>query len=134
MTYVKLFFIAFPIMIAADLLWITVIASSFYKSEMEHLLSPNLNFWAAIAFYIIYVAALVLLVLHPAIMQHSLGKAIVSAAVLGLTAYATYDLTNLATFRDWPLLLTCVDMAWGAFLSAFVSGATYLLATKVFGV
>lgn len=103
-----------------DLLWLGFIATEWYQAGMAHLLAPRPNFWAAAAFYLLYPIGLLLFAVGPA--RGRWRHALVLGALFGLFAYGTYDLTNLAVLRDWPLVLSAVDMAWGAFVSA--AGAT----------
>ena len=81
----------------------------------------------AALFYLLFIAALVYFVIVPALEHQNLTKLIVSAAIFGLVTYATYDLTNMATLKGWPLLVTVVDLAWGTFISLGVSVITYLI-------
>ncbi len=131
-TYLKLFCLALPIMIALDASWIGVIASSFYKTGLAPFLTDHPNFLAAGAFYVFYVIGLIFFALKPALAERSFSKAVLWAAMLGFISYMLYDLTNLAAFKNWPLLLTFVDIAWGVIISAVTSGLTYIIATKVF--
>jgi uncharacterized membrane protein len=82
-------------------------------------------------FYLLFIVGLVLFVITPAVEKGSWVHALVFGALFGLVTYATYDLTNLATLRDWPLLVSIVDLAWGAALAASVSTATYFIAGKI---
>ena len=95
--------IAFPILFVLDLLWIGVIGNGFYRSQLGSLLRPDVLWPAALAFYVIYALALAYFVTMPAISMRSLTHALLAGALLGLAAYATYDLTNLATLTGWPL-------------------------------
>lgn len=122
--------IAFPIMLVLDLLWIGVVGQGFYRSQLGSMLRPDVLWPAALAFYMIYAFALSYFVLTPAISAHSLTKALLAGAFLGLAAYAAYDFTNLATISGWPLPLTFVDLAWGVIVTTVTSGATYLIATR----
>lgn len=122
--------IAFPIMLVLDLLWIGVLGQGFYRSQLGSMLRPDVLWPAALAFYVIYAFAVSYFVLTPAIGAHSLMKALLAGALLGLAAYAAYDFTNLATISDWPLTLTFVDLAWGVLVTTATSGATYLIATR----
>lgn len=122
--------IAFPIMLVLDLLWIGVVGQGFYRSQLGSMLRPDVLWPAALAFYVIYAFALSYFVLTPAISAHSLTKALLTGAFLGLAAYAAYDFTNLATITGWPLPLTFVDLAWGVLVTTVTSGATYLIATR----
>lgn len=108
-----------------DAFWLSVVANKFYKSQIGHLLLEKPNMAAAVTFYLIYVAGIVAFVLAPALQKGSLQYALGYGALFGFVAYATYDLTNLATLKGWPLKLVVVDMAWGAVLTVAVSGLSY---------
>lgn len=125
--------IAFPIMFVLDLLWIGVVGSGFYRSQLGSMLRPDVVWPAALAFYVIYTLAVAFFVIAPAIGVHSLVRVVLTAAFFGLAAYAAYDLTNLATITGWPLPLTFVDLAWGVIVTTITSVATYLIATKFLG-
>ena len=127
------FVIALPIGLAIDLLWIGVVANKFYRSQLGGMFTDSVNWAPALIFYCIYIAGLVYFVINPAIGAGSLMRAVLVSAFFGLIAYATYDLTNLAVLRNWPLTMSLVDMAWGVFMTATVSGATYLIATTLLG-
>ncbi|MEK7588874.1 MAG: DUF2177 family protein [Patescibacteria group bacterium] len=129
-TFLKLYFITLPIFFAFDMLWLGLIAKKFYASQIGFLLKPNVNWTAAIIFYLLFIGGLVVFVLTPALEKNSWLHAIIFGALFGLITYATYDLTNLATMKDWPLLVTLVDLAWGMTLSASVSVVAYFIAIK----
>ncbi|MFA7702713.1 MAG: DUF2177 family protein, partial [Patescibacteria group bacterium] len=82
-------------------------------------------------FYLIFIVGLVLFVITPAIDKNSWQHALLLGALFGLTTYATYDLTNLATLKDWPMIITFVDLLWGMTLAASVSVITYFITTKI---
>ena len=111
------------VMLLVDLPWITVFAKSMYSEGIGHLMAPTANVPAAVAFYLIYVFGLMWFGIAPHALESGVTKAAASAAVFGFCAYATYDLTNLATLRDWPLRVTLIDMAWGPFVSAIATAA-----------
>jgi uncharacterized membrane protein len=94
------------------------------------LLSPNTNWAAAILFYLIFVAGVLFFAVLPALQAESLGRAALLGALLGLLTYATYDLTNLATIKDWPMIITAVDMLWGVVLATCVSTISYWIAQQ----
>lgn len=105
------------VFVALDGVWLGVVARNMYRREIGHLLAPQVRWGAALAFYVLYVAGLLLLVVLP----NRTAPILVSAglgAAFGLVAYATYDLTNLATLAGWPLSVTLADLAWGAFATA----------------
>lgn len=131
-TYLKLFCLALPITIALDASWIGVIASGFYRSQFGMYFTTIQNFPAAVLFYLLYVSAVIYFAIAPALKARSLTLAVGNAAALGLTAYMTYDLTNLATLAGWSTFGAVVDISWGVLLTSLVAGLTYVIATKVF--
>jgi uncharacterized membrane protein len=131
MTFFVLYGISVPIFFLIDMLWLGVVASSFYKQQIGHLMG-DIQWVAAIIFYLVFLLGLTFFAMYPAVAQSSLKAAIVLGALFGFFTYATYDLTNLATLKNWPLLVTFVDMAWGTFLGAAVSGITYAVYSYFF--
>jgi len=129
--FIKLFFIALAVLFAIDMVWLVLIAKKFYREQIGFLMKPDINWIAAIVFYLLFIAGLVIFVISPAIQKHSWTHAILFGALFGLISYATYDLTNLATIKGWPVLVTLVDLAWGMVLSASVSLFTYLIYTRI---
>lgn len=129
--FIKLYGIALPVFFATDMVWLGLIAKNFYTKYIGLLIKTDVNWTAAILFYLLFIAGLVVFVITPALEKHSWVHAILFGALFGLITYATYDLTNLATLKDWPLLVTIVDLVWGMVLSAFVSTISYLIATKL---
>lgn len=106
-----------------------MVASGFYKSQIGYLLGDTVNWPVAIAFYLIFLVGLSIFAIVPAIEARSFAHAVLYAALFGFFTYATYDLTNWSTLRDWPMLVSLVDMAWGTVLSTAVAAATYWIAT-----
>ena len=123
--------VSVPVFFAVDMIWLGVIARGFYRKALEPLLTPNINWTAAIVFYFLFLVGILVFALLPGMKKQSLVYTVSMAALFGFIAYATYDLTNLATLRDWPLLLSMVDMLWGAFLSASTAGVTYLIMSRI---
>lgn len=113
------------VMGALDAVWLSVVANKFYKSQIGQLLLDKPNMVAAIAFYVIYLIGVVIFVVNPALEKESWLHALGYGALFGLVAYATYDLTNLATLKAWPVKLVIVDLLWGMALTATVAVATY---------
>lgn len=128
--FFKLYAIALPVFFAIDMVWLGLVAKNFYSKHLGYLMTPNVNWAAAIIFYLIFIAGLVLFVVWPGLEKHSLARVVLMGALFGLVCYATYDLTNLATVKNWPLIVTVVDLCWGAVLSAAVSSITFLIAKK----
>ena len=126
MNFLKIYIIAFVVFLAIDALWLGLVAPKFYKAQIGHLMAEKPNFIAAGIFYLLFIVGLVYFI-KPGIEAGELGKVVLSAAIFGFMAYATYDLTNLATLKDWPITVTIVDLIWGTFLSSTISLVTYLL-------
>ena len=129
--FIKLFFIALPVFFAIDIVWLVFVAKKFYQEQIGFLMRPDVNWIAAIVFYLLFIAGLVTFVITPAIEKQSWLHALLYGAFFGLVTYATYDLTNLATTKDWPLVVTIVDLIWGTVLAASVSVIVYLIAGKI---
>lgn len=129
--FIKLFAIALPVFFAIDMIWLGFLAKNFYRSQIGFLMKPDINWIAAIVFYLIFITGLVLFVISPALEKGSWTHALLFGALFGFVCYATYDLTNLAVAKDWPLLVTIVDMIWGAVLAGSVSIVAYFIADKI---
>ena len=113
--------VAGGVMGVIDFVWLSVVANKFYKSQIGTLLLEKPNMLAAVAFYVIYVVGIVAFVLTPALEKNSWQHAAGYGALFGFIAYATYDLTNLATLKGWTLKLVVVDLLWGAVLTGGVA-------------
>lgn len=129
--FVKLYLIALPVFFIIDMVWLALVAKGFYAKQIGFLMKPDINWAAAIIFYLLFIVGLVQFVITPALEKHSWMQALLFGALFGLITYATYDLTNLATLKDWPILVTIVDLIWGAVLAAAVSSITYFIAVKI---
>lgn len=125
--YLSIYLLTIPVFFLIDMLWLGLVASKFYKAQIGFLLGP-VNWPAAILFYLIYIVGIIIFAVHPALLAGSFSKAILFGALFGFFAYATYDFTNLATLKDWPLLVSMVDVLWGTILTSSVAGASYYLA------
>lgn len=130
--FIKLYAIALPVFFIFDMIWLGVVAKGLYQREIGYLMKDNVNWTAAIIFYLLFIIGLVFFVIMPSVEKNSLMYAIVVGAFFGFITYATYDLTNLAITKDWPLLITIVDLAWGSVLGAAVAGVTYIIYSKFF--
>lgn len=110
-----------------DFVWLGWVAKGFYQSQLAGLLLAQPNWAAAVIFYALYAAGIVVFCIGPALEAAALGKAALLGALLGALAYATYDLSNLATLKGWPVALSLVDIAWGAIVTSAAASAGYLL-------
>jgi uncharacterized membrane protein len=128
--FIRLFLIALPVFFIIDMAWLVLAARKFYSDQIGFLMKPDIGWAAAILFYLIFIAALVIFVISPAVEKHSWVHALLYGAFFGLATYATYDLTNLATLKDWPLLVTIVDLIWGSVLAASISVITWFISAR----
>lgn len=126
-SWLSTYLVTGAIFVAADAIWLWVMAQRFYRAQLGPLMRDEIAFAPAIAFYLIYVGALAALVVAPALAAQNSGRALLHGLLFGIAAYATYDLTNAATLKGWPTALTFVDMAWGA----IATGAAAWLAVVV---
>jgi len=129
--FIKLYAVAVVTFFVIDLVWLGVVARSFYQNQMGHLMRAEVNWTAAILFYLIFVVGIVVLAVWPAVERQSLGRAIGLGALLGLVTYAAYDLTNLATLDGFPFGVVLVDLTWGTVLCGSVSAVTYLASARL---
>ena len=111
----------FIALVALDFLWLGVLAKTFYREALGPLMAPSVNFAAAGAFYLLYPIGLVIFAVLPS--NGEWLRALLLGALFGAFCYGTYDLTNLAILKDWPLSVTLVDIAWGAVVSAVGASA-----------
>jgi len=124
---VRNYFIALGVFLAIDMVWLLAIAKPFYSKHLGYLMAPKPNLVAAFLFYALFVAGLMFFVVTPALTKGSWTAALIPGLFFGLLTYATYDLTNLATVRDWPLVVTIVDLVWGSLVSGATSTASYFI-------
>ncbi len=118
MTFLKHTLISLVVFTLIDLVWLLFISRKLYKDKIGHLMADKVNLPAAIIFYLLFIVAMVFFVINPAVEKQSLLYALAAGAFFGLVTYATYDLTNLATLRDWPVSMTIIDMTWGTLITS----------------
>jgi uncharacterized membrane protein len=112
---------------AIDMAWLGFIAKDLYRKWLGSFLRDNINWTAAITFYLLFIIGIFYFSILPAVEKNSVAKAIISGALFGFFAYATYDLTNLATLKNWPLPIVFIDIIWGAVLTGLVSTAGFYI-------
>ena len=110
-----------------DLVWLGVMTPRLYKPQLAAYMADKFNLLPAVIFYILFTIGLMLLVVFPAVERGSILRAVLLGGLLGLVAYATYDLTNLSSIKNWPLIISVVDIAWGTVLSAISATLGYLI-------
>jgi uncharacterized membrane protein len=130
--YVALYGIALAAFVALDGIWLGLIAKNLYAKELKGLLTSDVKWAGAILFYILFLGFVLFFVLQPALQGGSLQTAVTRGALFGFATYMTYDLTNYATIKGFPLKIVVIDLLWGTFLTAAISTITYLTYTKFF--
>ena len=126
--YLKLYVLTVPVFFIIDLIWLGIVAKGFYRKNLEYILSPSVNWTAAILFYLMYIAGILIFAVFPGVAKDSLRHAAVWGALFGFFTYATYDLTNLALLKDWPLNIVIVDILWGVALCSVVASLSFGIA------
>jgi len=121
----KVYALMVPVFFALDMIWLGLVARGFYRTRLEGLLSQDVNWAAAIIFYLLFLLGLLVFVVLPAAESGSLGRCVLRGLFFGLVTYATYDLTNLATLKGWPVSVVVVDILWGMALSTMVGAAGF---------
>jgi uncharacterized membrane protein len=121
---------AMAAMLALDAIWLSTMAGRLYQPQLGDLLAKDFRAAPAIAFYFLYLLGVVYFAALPALKQGGWRKALLNGALLGLVAYGTYDLTNQATLRHWPVLVTALDLIWGSFLTAAAAVAGHAAAQR----
>ena len=125
--YLKLYLLTIPVFFAIDMLWLAYSARGFYKNNLGHLLSPEVNWPAAGVFYLVFIAGILIFAVVPALKSGSMGNAVLWGSLFGFFTYATYDLTNMATLKNWPLKVAVADILWGIILCSSVAAISTLI-------
>ena len=131
MIYIKNFLITFVVFMTIDLIWLGVVAKKLYNKYLGYIMAKNINWIAAIVFYIIFIVGLLMFVIYPALEKNSIQYLILYGMAYGFITYSTYDLTNLATLKDWPIQITIIDLIWGTTLSTLTSFFSYMIINKL---
>ena len=127
MKVIYLYLLTIPVFFGIDMIWLGFVARGFYRNQLGHLLRPDVNWTAAIIFYLLYIIGILIFATMPALDKNSPWQAVLLGGLFGFFAYATYDLTNLATLKDWPVIVVWVDIVWGVFLTASVAAASFFI-------
>jgi uncharacterized membrane protein len=127
-----LYLITLAVFFAVDMLWLGIVAKSFYRRYLGFLLSPKVNWASAVLFYLLFIVGLLVFAVRPAVAAGAPLQALWLGALLGLICYATYDLTNQATIKDWPVIVTVIDLFWGTVLGGVVSYISSLIGRGLF--
>ncbi|HMS50517.1 MAG TPA: DUF2177 family protein [Candidatus Saccharibacteria bacterium] len=130
--YVALYAITLGIFLALDGMWLGLVAKNLYASQLKGLMTDNVRWVGAGLFYALFIVGLLVFVIAPALQQQNLSFALTRGALFGLVTYATYDLTNYATLKGFPLTIVGIDLLWGTLLSTFVCSGAYSLYVRFF--
>jgi uncharacterized membrane protein len=131
--YIVAYIASGAVFIALDFVWLAFIAQKLYQREIGSLLLEKPNMGAAVAFYLIYLAGTLFFAVRPALQGGSWTTALIFGALFGFVAYATYDLTNMATLKGFSWTIVAADLGWGAFVTASIATAGYFGAQLVKG-
>ena len=132
-TYITAYAAALVAFVAADMVWLGLMVNRVYRPALGDLLMPGVNLPPAIIFYLLFPIGLVIFAVLPALKSESTAMAIGYGALFGFFTYATYDLSNHATLRNWTVQVTAIDMAWGTVLGAIAALVAYIVTTKLVG-
>ena len=125
--FIKTYLVTFAVFFAIDIVWLGVVAKDLYRKELGFIMADKANWVAAFIFYAIFIVGLIFFVINPALLKESWKYALGVGLFFGFITYATYDLTNLATLKDWPLKITIIDLIWGTSLGGLVSTVSYFI-------
>lgn len=126
--YIKLYALTVPVFFIIDLIWLGVLAKGFYQKNLNALLSPKVKWPAAIIFYLIFIAGILIFAVIPAVVKDSWRHAVLWGALFGFFTYMTYEFTNLALLKNWPLNIVFVDILWGVVLCTSVATISFFIA------
>ena len=130
MAYVIAYIAAIVMLGALDFIWLGFIAKDLYRDTIGHLLAPDVNWLGALGFYFLYPVGVVIFAVMPQVTAGEWPRAIAMGGLFGLFCYATYDLSNLATLKGYPIKIALIDMAWGVFITAVSAGVSAFATQK----
>ena len=119
------------VFLGIDALWLGRVATTYYRGWIGNMMLEQPNFAAAAVFYLVYVAGVVYFAVMPALNSGGWTQAAIAGAILGFIAYGTYDMTNLATLKNWPIIMTVVDISWGTILTSFAAVMGFFITQKL---
>jgi uncharacterized membrane protein len=123
----KYYLIALVIFVILDAIWLGIISRNLYSKYIGYIMTETPNWVAAILFYLLFITGIIVFIVLPGLEEKNILITLGKAALFGLVTYATYDLTNLATLKSWPIQITIIDLIWGTFLSSIVGVTTIII-------
>lgn len=127
MNYIKIYIVTLIVFFVIDIIWLGFVAKNIYKEHIGFLMREKTNWIAAIMFYMVYIVGLIFFALNPALAKDSLMYAVLVGAFFGLITYGTYDMTNLATLKDWSMFIVVVDIIWGIVLCSVTTAISFTI-------
>lgn len=131
MDFILIFFITFVVFMGVDLIWLGVVAKNLYKKHLGFAMAEKPNWIAALIFYVLFIIGMINFAIFPALYSANVRMAIQNGALYGFFTYMTYDLTNLATLKDWPVKIVVIDIMWGTLLSTAVSFISFVIVNSM---
>lgn len=125
MNYLYTYLLSLPILLAIDFLWIGYLAKDLYTKNLTPVINLSFNLPAGVVFYVFYMVGIIIFATYPGIVEKDIFKTILLGALFGFFCYSTYDLTNLATIKDWPIKIVIIDILWGTVLTTFIATIAY---------
>ncbi len=119
------------VFLVIDYIWLGFVMKDYFQTQLGHLMADEVNFSIAALFYIFYTAGVVYLCVLPALNDGNWTKALLNGAIIGFLSYGAYDATNASTLRDWPIMLSVIDVTWGTTLTALSATAGYFAVTLI---
>lgn len=129
--YLTAYAIATILFLAIDAIWLGIVAKNFYATQLGDLMADNIRFGVAAAFYAVYTIGIIVFAIKPGMNADSWLMVAGYSALFGFLAYGTYDFTNLATIRDWPVIVSVVDIVWGTTITTVTGVVTYFILKKI---
>jgi len=121
------YLLTFAVFFVIDMAWLGLVAKDLYRKHLSGFLSDEVNWPAAFIFYLLFIIGVFIFAILPAVEKDSVRTAMILGGLFGFFTYATYDLTNLATLRNWPVVIVCIDVVWGFVLTSMVSTAGFYI-------
>jgi len=125
------YLITAPVFLFIDLIWLNLTSQAVYKKYIGHLMTDKPNLLAALIFYLLFTVGLIIFSIDPALHKDSFKTALILGALFGFFTYATYDLTNFATLKNWPFAVVVIDILWGSFVCALVSVISFFIMKRL---
>ncbi|RYU96712.1 DUF2177 family protein [Emticicia agri] len=130
MKILLVFILTTVIFAAIDLVWLGVIAKNLYQQKIGFIMADEVNWIAALIFYLMYIGGILYFVIFPSLDNGNWQTALLKGAILGALCYGTYDLTNWATLKNWPSEIVIIDILWGAFLTGLTATLSFIVSQK----